>query len=395
MASQSRGRMRNLSLDRFRLSRPRPEEEPPPFDPHDLAGLFATPPWLRDVGTSSWFAVGVGLFVAGLIWLAAMTQTIVMPVITAAIIAAVAGPVVGWLEGKGIKRGIGTALLMLGLVVAGVLVVLLVVGGITSEKSALSSLLSSAKDTIAGWSQDLGVDAGSANAAKEDVTTALKDGIPALLHGLAGGLETLSSLVVFLAFTTLSLFFLLIDGPHIRHWLEGHMRVPRPVAHGMGQRVLQSLRGYFVGVTIVAVFNAVVVGLGALIIGVPLAGTIAVVTFLGAYIPYLGAWTAGTFAVLIALGSSGTDAAVGMIVVQLLANGILQQMIQPIAYGAALGIHPLAVLIVTIAGGALFGTIGLILAAPLTSAGTRIAGDLARNRPEEPVPEPQPAASVP
>ncbi len=57
-------------------------------------------------------------------------------------------------------------------------------------------------------------------------------------------------------------------------------------------------------------------------------------------------------------------------------------MIQPIAYGAALGIHPLAVLIVTIAGGALFGAIGLILAAPLTAAATKIAADLARVRAE-------------
>jgi putative heme transporter len=126
-----------------------------------------------------------------------------------------------------------------------------------------------------------------------------------------------------------------------------------------------------------------VVTLGALILGVPLVGTIAVVTFLAAYIPYLGAWSAGAFAVLIALGGAGTDAAIGMAVIQLLANGLLQQLVQPIAYGAALGIHPLAVLVVTIAGGALFGAVGLILAAPLTSAVTRIAADLARAREEE------------
>ena len=76
----------------------------------------------------------------------------------------------------------------------------------------------------------------------------------------------------------------------------------------------------------------------------------------------------------------------------LLANGILQQMIQPIAYGAALGIHPLAVLIITIAGGSLFGTIGLVLAAPLTSAVVKISSDLANARAAaEPAPEPSPA----
>ena len=157
------------------------------------------------------------------------------------------------------------------------------------------------------------------------------------------------------------------------------------------QRVLGSLRGYFLGVSIVAAFNAAVVAVGAWVLGVPLVGTIAAVTFFGAYIPYIGAWAAGAFAVLIALGGAGTDAAAGMIVVQLLANSILQQLVQPLAMGAALGIHPLAVLVVTIAGGALFGTIGLILAAPVTSAVVRISADLARARAEaEPKPDEPP-----
>jgi putative heme transporter len=59
---------------------------------------------------------------------------------------------------------------------------------------------------------------------------------------------------------------------------------------------------------------------------------------------------------------------------------VLQQMVQPIAYGAALGLHPLAVLIVTIAGGCLFGTIGLVLAAPLVSAMVRISADVSAAR---------------
>ena len=152
-----------------------------------------------------------------------------------------------------------------------------------------------------------------------------------------------------------------------------------PVARISTQRILGSLRGYFLGVTIVAAFSSVVVAIGALILGVPMVATIVLVTFVGGFIPYLGAWTAGAFAVLMSL-SAGTDAAIGMVVVQLLANGILQQLVQPFAMGAALGIHPLAVLIVTIAGGALFGGIGLILAAPLTSAALKIIADLQKAR---------------
>ena len=130
--------------------------------------------------------------------------------------------------------------------------------------------------------------------------------------------------------------------------------------------------------TIIAGFTATLVGITAVIFGVPLAGTIAVVTFLGGYIPYFGAWIAGAFAVLIAIGGAGTEAAIAMAVICLLGNGALQQMVQPIAFGATLGIHPLAVLIVTIAGGCLFGMIGLVLAAPLTSAIVHISHELAR-----------------
>jgi predicted PurR-regulated permease PerM len=363
----------------------RPDEEgtaSAELEPPNLSGLLAPPRWLRDLGKTAWLAVGVTLFLVGAVGILALTQTIVAPVIAAGVVAAVASPVVGGLQRRGLPRGLGAALLLVGAVVLSVAVVLLVVGGITGQTDELRGELSSAKATMVGWATDLGIDRGAAETASDDASSGVNDAVPALLKGVAIGVKHLSSLVFFLGLTALSLFFLLKDGPEIRGWVESHMRVPRPVAHQMTGRVLESLRGYFFGVTLVALFNAAVVGLGALILGVPVPGTIAAVTFLGAYIPYLGAWGAGAFAVLIALGGAGTDAAVGMIVVQLLANGILQQLVQPIAYGAALGIHPLAVLIVTIAGGALFGAVGLILAAPLTSAVTRIAADLASDRAE-------------
>ena len=136
-----------------------------------------------------------------------------------------------------------------------------------------------------------------------------------------------------------------------------------------------------------------VVGLAAWVIGVPLAGTIAVVTFVGAYVPFLGAWVAGGFAVLIALGTTGADAAVVMAVVSLLANSVLQQLIQPFVMGATLGLNPLVVLVVTIGAGALFGMVGLTLAAPLTSAAVHIANELDARGGESARGDPAPAPS--
>jgi predicted PurR-regulated permease PerM len=353
------------------------------IDPRELAGVFAAPSWLRDLGLLSWLLVGIALAIAGAVWLLALTQVIVIPVLVAAIVAAVASPVVRWLNRHGVPRALGAALVLLVIVGVAAATVVLVLVGVASESSSISSSLSGAADTIEGWVQDAGVDPGEAEAAKADASASISTAFHALLDGLGGVLHELGSLAFFLAMVVLSLFFLLKDGPTIRRWGERHMGVPLPVAETITSRVLGSLRGYFLGVTIISAYNALLIGGGALLLGVPLAGSIALVTFVASYVPYLGAWGAGAFAVLIALSDGGAELALAMAVIALLANGILQQLVQPFAYGAALGIHPLAVLIVTIAGGAVFGTIGLILAAPITSAVVRISADLARAREEE------------
>jgi predicted PurR-regulated permease PerM len=333
----------------------------------------ATPTWLRDLGFSSWLLVGFLLIVLGVIWLLNLTSTIVMPVVLAGVLGAVAGPLVGKLERHRVPRIAGAILILLGLVAIGVVIFLLVFGGISSNSSEISSKLNNSVDTIQGWLNDLGID-------KKDATNDVKKDLPeiktTLLSGVSKGISGLSSLVFFLAFATLSTLFVLKDGPVMHRFINRHMGVPEPTANIVTTNVAKSLRSYFLAVTIIAAFNAVLIGGAALILGVPLAGTIAVVTFVGAYVPFVGAWVAGGFAVLIALSTGSTSDALIMAVVALLANGILQQMIQPFVMGATLSLNPLVVLVVTIGAGCLFGMVGLTLAAPLTSAAVHIANEL-------------------
>jgi len=352
------------------------EDEVIEIEPGALNGLFAAPRWLRDLGFSAWLLVGAAAALVGAIWLLSLTQAIVMPVITAGIIASVAAPLVDWLRRHGLPRGIGAALVLLLIVAVGFGVGLIVLTGISSQADGLSARLQEGASQVESWARDLGVKAPAAADARDGASASVSEAFQALTHGLLGGIDRLASLAVFLSFTALSLFFLLKDAPTISGFVERHLGVPPSVARSVLGRVAGSMRGYFLGVTIVALWSALIVGAGALLIGVPLVGTIAVVTFLGGYVPYIGAWTAGVFAVLIALGGEGPEAAAALAVIVLLANGVLQQLVQPIAYGAALRLHPLAVLIVTIAGGCLFGTVGLVLAAPLLSAAVRISSDL-------------------
>ena len=116
---------------------------------------------------------------------------------------------------------------------------------------------------------------------------------------------------------------------------------------------------------------SVVIGVAALLLGLPLVFTIVVVNFIGGYIPYIGAFLGGGLAVIIALGDGGLSKAAIMLVVVLAANLVLENFVEPKVMGRTLDIHPLVVLVVTALGGLLGGIVGLILAVPATV----IAGD--------------------
>ena len=347
---------------------------------------FTAPTWLRNLGFSSWLLVGFVLVIVGLIWLLAETSTIVMPVILATVLGAVAGPAVGWLERHRVPRIWGAILVLLGLVAIGVLIFCLVFGGISAHSGDISAKMNQSLDKIQGWLSDVGVD--NAQSATDGAQKAAPEIRTTLLSGVAAGIDALKSLVFFLAFAVLSTLFVLKDGPVMHRFINRHLGVPEPVANVVTTNIAKSLRSYFLAVSIIAAFNALLIGGAALILGVPLAGTIAVVTFVGAYVPFVGAWVAGGFAVLIALSAGSTSDALIMAVVALLANGVLQQMIQPFVMGATLSLNPLVVLVVTIGAGALFGMVGLTLAAPLTSAAVHISNELRNRGPVEAAPAP-------
>ena len=353
--------------------------------------------WLRDLGLLAWFLVGVGLVLFGLTWLLGVTSTIVDPVIVGAILATVAGPLVTKMQGRGIPRAAGAGIVLLGLIALGVVIALLVLGGLYEQSSEIKAAASEAADKVQGWLDDAGVQ--NVDQVKDDAKSGTSQTGATLLQGVTKGIQGLTSFAFFLTFAVFSTFFLLKDGATVRGFINRNMGVPAAVANTITGNVILSLRRYFLGVTIVAAFNAVVVGIGAYLLDVPLWGTIAVVTFVTAYVPFIGAFVSGAFAVVLTLSAQGTTAAVIMLVIVLLANGLLQNIVQPIAFGATLDLNPLVVLIVTIGFGCLFGMIGLLLGAPLTSAALHISRELAAVKAAEadeegergpPGPEPNP-----
>jgi predicted PurR-regulated permease PerM len=357
-----------------------------PVEVGQLSSMFTPPRWLRDVGRTSWLLVGFFALLAGVVWLLGTMHTIVGPVVAATIVATVTAPIVRELTKHRIPRPAAAAIVLLGVAALGVLVLLVVIGGITSQSSEIAERATEAANKAEGWLKSVGVDQAGASSAKSDVEGDVPKIISALTHGVIHGIQGITSLAFALSFAVLSLFFLLKDGPSMRAWIDGHLGVPRPVARTITGGIIRSLRGYFRGVTIVAAFNGVVVTLAALVLGVPLAGTIGVVTFVTAYVPYIGAFVSGAFAVVIALGANGTSTALIMLLVVILANGLLQNLVQPFAMGSALDLNPLVVLVITIGAGCVLGMLGLVLAAPLASAAVHITRDLAKARASTPEP---------
>jgi putative heme transporter len=297
------------------------------------------------------------------------------------VIAVVSSPLVSKLQQHRIPRAAGAAIVLVSLVAIMVIVFALVIAGLLDHSGQITSTLSNGLDKVQKWFADAG--ANNTSDTRQNVVHAVSRSQGTVLEGLARGIRNLASLVFFITFAAFSIFFLLKDGTGIRRFVDRHLGVPYELASVITTNVMHAMRRYFLGVTAVAAFNGIVVGLGALILGVPLAGTIALVTFVTAYVPYIGAFVSGAFAVLLALGSKGTTTALIMLVIVILANGFLQNLFQPLAFGAALDLNPLAVLIVTIAAGALFGMIGMIVAAPLLSAATHTAQQIAEARARE------------
>jgi putative heme transporter len=146
----------------------------------ELTRVLSTPGWLRELGLTSWLLVGVTLLVVAAVGIMSLTEAIVAPLITAAVVAAVAAPLIASAERHRVPRLVGAVLLLVGFIVLSAAVVVVVMGGITSQSGDLSAHLADAKDTIAGWLKDLGVDPSKRESAKSDASSA------ASLFGAAG-----------------------------------------------------------------------------------------------------------------------------------------------------------------------------------------------------------------
>jgi putative heme transporter len=325
------------------------------------------PDRLQAAGSVAWSLVGLGLLIVGLVVLIMVLRSIVLALLVALFVAIVFMPIVDALARHRVPRALGAGVALLIVIAVGAGAVILVAWGVASQHEQISKSLNAAVGKLHSILTSAGVSGNAAEAAKQSV----RHSAGTLLVGLAPALGNLLGPVVNALlglFVALFVgFFLLKDGHTMATRAAGWLPLPGHLSQRLLGQAAVAIRRYFVGLTLLGVFNAAVVAAGALILHVPLVGTIAVITFLGTYVPYFGAAVSGAFAVLIALGAGGRTTALWMILIVFLANSLLQNLISPFAYGAALQLSAPVLLLTAMLGGALAGVAGLTLATPVTA----------------------------
>ena len=314
------------------------------------------------LGVWSWSFVGFVVALIIIVTALGAVSEIVLPMTFAVVLAVVFKPLAESLERRKFKPSLAAGLVVLGLLalMAGVLVA--TVRGVTDQAGEIGDVTDAAMGTA---SEDLGIDPAAleeARAAAEGAESTIAEGV--VTH-IVAGVSSLIGLVSGLILGALIMYYLLKDGTLFRRAVVERFE---PEHHddvdGFIGDSCQSLRDYGKGRTVMSAIVSAVVGLAALLLGLPLVFTIMVVNFVGGYIPYIGAFLGGGLAVIIALGDEGLGTAVIMLVVVLASNLLLENFVEPKVMGKSLDIHPLVVLVVTALGGLLGGIVGLILAVP-------------------------------
>ncbi len=189
-----------------------------------------------------------------------------------------------------------------------------------------------------------------------------------ILSGALSFSSSIGSWLVGLGIAVFGLVFFIHDGNRIWAWLVGLFpKTARPAVWGSGQAGWVTLISFVRVQVLVALINAVGIGAGAFFLGLPLVLPISVAVFLGSFVPFIGATVTGAFAVLVALVFEGPAVALIMLIVVIVVQQIEGQIVQPLIMGAAVKVHPLAVVIVVAAGGYIAGIPGVLFAVPLAA----------------------------
>nr|WP_066905611.1 AI-2E family transporter [Millisia brevis] len=310
-------------------------------------------------------AIAAGAWVLG--WLVGEFWVILLPVVLATIVTTVLWPATRTLRRFGVPPALASLAVML--------LFFLILGGVIA--SIIPSIVAQAPDLVTRATQGVTqiqtwLEGPPINLRDDQIDTAIQQAsqelqsrAQAIAGGVFSGVGAVGSTVVTLALVLVLVFFFLKDGPSFIPWVRAMSgaRSGRHIAE-VFERAWDTLGGFIRTQAIVSAIDAVFIGLGLILLGVPLAPVLITLTFLGGFIPIVGAFVAGALAVLVALVANGFTTALAVLAIIIIVQQVEGNVLQPLLQSRSMNLHAVVVLLGVTAGGSAFGIIGAFLAVP-------------------------------
>ncbi|MFE7797901.1 AI-2E family transporter [Nocardia sp. NPDC057440] len=313
-------------------------------------------------------AIAAGTWVIG--YVLAKLWVAVLPVLLAIVVTTVLWPPTRWLTQHGLRPAAAAAVTLVGFLGLLAGVVALIVPSVVDQAPELADKSTAGINKVRDWLQgpplrirqeqlDSGVDA---------IVQRLQSSTERIATGVFSGVSAATSAIVTLVLVLTLSFFFIKDGPRFMPWLHNTLgsRTGRHLEEVLS-RIWVTLGGFIRTQALVSLIDAVFIGAGLVILGVPLALVLAVITFIGGFIPIVGAFVAGALAVLVALVANGLTTALIVLGIIIAVQQLEGNVLQPVLQSRSMKLHAVLVLLAITAGGSLYGIVGAFLAVPFAA----------------------------
>jgi predicted PurR-regulated permease PerM len=331
----------------------------------------AVPVAVRIAGAWSWPIVGLLILVAVLIYLVVLLHVVVIPVLVAVLLTGLINPMKLWLVRHRWPKGLAVAATFLTLLVVVAALITLVTLTIRSGVGDIQGRTATAYRSFLDFlgTSPLGISQTDVQSAIDSATKWVQSNASTLLSGAVTGASTIGDIAVGLVLSLFITLFFLIDGAGVWRWLTRLApKRARAAVDGGGRAAWISVGQYVRVQIVVALIDAIGIGLVAFFLGLPFVVPIAVLVFLAAFIPFVGAIVTGGLAVLVALVYAGPVPAVVMLAGVVGVNQLESHVLQPLLMGTAVRLHPVAVVLAVSSGSIIGGIGGAVFAVPLAAA---------------------------